>query len=418
MFLVEKFRKTTKSPQIITDETKIDELLSRSVSSVFPSKDDLKKILLSGKRLKVYLGADATGSQLHIGHATNLILLERLRQLGHEIIILFGDFTAMIGDPTGKEAARIQLTEDQVLKNIASWEEQVAKVIDFKDKKNKPIVVKNSKWLSKLSFADVVKLASHFTVQQMIERDMFEKRLQEKKPIYLHEFFYPLMQGFDSVALDVDLEIGGNDQTFNMLAGRILQKNYNHREKFVIATTLLVDPKTNKKLMNKSDGKYIALNDSATDMFGKTMALPDSSLIQVFIDCTYVPIMEIKKIEQELISGTNPKDIKIRLAKELVTMYHSKSEADQAEINFNNTFKKGEIPQDAKSVEVEKGSALADILLHEKIVESKGELRRLIDANAVTEIETDAVISDFNFKIERNISFRIGKKRFIKINIQ
>src|ERR1035437_3298275 len=237
-------------PPVITDASKIDEILSRSVSAIYPSTDEFRKALLSGKRLRIYLGADATGSQLHIGHATNLIILERLRKLGHEIIVLFGDFTAMIGDPTDKRATRVQLTEEQVKKNIKSWETQVGKVIDFKDKTNPARFVKNSTWLSKLNFKDLIKLASNFTVQQMIERDMFEKRLNENKPIYLHEFFYPLMQGYDSVALDVDVEVGGNDQTFNMLAGRTLQKIYNNKNKFVIVTTLLVNPKTNKKLMN------------------------------------------------------------------------------------------------------------------------------------------------------------------------
>ncbi len=404
-----------KSPQIVTNGPEIDEILTRSVKAVYPSRELFKTALSSGKRLKIYIGADATGTQLHIGHATNYMLVERLRRLGHEIIVLFGDFTAMIGDPTGKDAARVQLTEDQVDHNIKTWKEQISKVINLKDKKNQPKFVRNSSWLSKLTFTDVVKLASHFTVQQMIERDMFQKRLTEEKPIYLHEFFYPLMQGFDSVALDVDVEVGGNDQTFNMLAGRILQKEYNKKEKFVVATTLLVNPKTGKKLMNKSEGGYIALDDSAQDMFGKTMALPDEVIVDVFTDCTYVSLSEIEKIKADLARGVNPRDLKVRLAKEIISIYHGAPAAEAAEQDFINTFKKGELPDDTKEVVVMAGSPLIDILVTEAIVTSKSDFRRLVEGGAISEVGTNEGITDMAYKINRNISLRIGKKRFIKI---
>ena len=405
-------------PPVITDASKIDEILSRSVSAIYPSTDEFRKALLSGKRLRIYLGADATGSQLHIGHATNLIILERLRKLGHEIIVLFGDFTAMIGDPTDKSATRVQLTEEQVKKNIKSWETQVGKVIDFKDKTNPARFVKNSTWLSKLNFKDLIKLASNFTVQQMIERDMFEKRLNENKPIYLHEFFYPLMQGYDSVALDVDVEVGGNDQTFNMLAGRTLQKIYNNKNKFVIVTTLLVNPKTNKKLMNKSEGGYIALDDSSDNMFGKVMALPDESSIQVFIDCTYVPMQEISKIRQSLDGGENPRNIKFRLAKEIVAVYHGKDMAEKAADHFESVFKEGAIPEDAIKTSVVKGEKLVDILVREKIVSSKGDFRRLVEGKAISYVGKDDTISDYDYKIEHHGTIRVGKKRFITISIK
>lgn len=404
--------------EVVTDEKKIDEMLSRSVGAIFPSREDLKKVLMSGKRLKIYLGVDATGSQIHLGHATNLILLERLRKLGHEVIFLFGDFTAMIGDPTGKDSARIQLTPEQVSENIKDWKEQVGKIIDLRDKANAPKFAKNSTWLSELNFKDVVKLASNFTVQQMIERDMFDKRLKENKPIYLHEFFYPLMQGFDSVALDVDVEIGGNDQTFNMLAGRVLQKSYNHKEKFVVATTLLVNPKTGKKLMSKSEGDYIAMNDNVTEMFGKTMALPDEVIISMFIDCTYVSMEEITKIKSELASGKNPRDVKIQLAKELVTLYHGKDEAGQAEQNFFKAFTKGQVPDDIKEIEALHGSHIKDALINAGIVSSNGDWKRLIEGNAISVVGTDELITDAHIKAEKDIVLRVGKKRFARIIVK
>lgn len=198
-----------------------------------------------------------------------------------------------------------------------------------------------------MNLGDVIGLAQNFTVQQMLERDMFEKRIAGGIPVYLNEFLYPLLQGYDSVAMDVDIEIGGTDQTFNMLAGRTLQKHFHKKEKFVIATTLLEHPVTKKKIMSKSEGNYIALNDSPQDMFGKTMALPDEKMItQMFVDCTYVPMAEIAKIAEDMVTGGNPRDAKVRLAKEIVRLYHGDAEADKAEQYFVETFSKGQIPDE------------------------------------------------------------------------
>ena len=206
--------------RVDTDEKKIDELLSRSVDTVYPTKESLKSLLLSGKRISVYTGIDPTADYVHLGHSTNFLILEKLHKLGHKITVLVGDFTAMIGDPSDKTAARVQLSRDEILENLKSFKEQIGKILDFKNKEN-PIDFKfNSEWLSGLNFEKLIELAANFTVQQMLERDMFKKRIQENKPLFVHEFFYPLMQGYDSVALGVDLEIGGTDQTFNMLAGQ------------------------------------------------------------------------------------------------------------------------------------------------------------------------------------------------------
>ncbi|MBU6370750.1 MAG: tyrosine--tRNA ligase [Patescibacteria group bacterium] len=398
-----------------TDSEKIEEILTRSIQTILPSKDAFKKELLSGKRLRIYVGADATGSKLHIGHATNFMILERLRQLGHEVIILFGDFTAMIGDPTGKDKERRTLTKKEVESNLKTWKNQVSKIVKIGNFNNGAKIVRNSSWFSKMNFADVVGLASHFTLQQMVERDMFQKRLEEKKPIFLHEFFYPLMQGYDSVVLDVDVEIGGNDQTFNMLAGRTLQKIKRNKEKFVVATTLLINPKTGKKLMNKSEGIIIGLDDEYNDMFGKVMALPDETIISVFIDCTYVSLNEIEKIRKALESGANPRDAKMRLAKEIVTIYHGEEKGEKAEQNFIETFKKGGVPEGMQEVKAENEKPLSEILLGAKIVESKSDFRRLVLEGAVSDAVSGEKITDPNYKISKNITLKIGKKRFVKI---
>ncbi len=399
-------------------EQEIEELLSRSIATVLPTKEELKKILLSGKRLKMYVGADATGPTLHIGHATNFMLLERMRKLGHEIVILFGDFTAMIGDPTDKDAVRKALTKEQVEEHITSWKNQVGKILDLNDTKNPVTILKNSEWLSPLTFSEIIQISSNFTVQHMMERDMFEKRLENQKPIYLHEFFYPLMQGYDSVAMNVDVEVGGTDQTFNMLAGRILQRKYNNKDKFVIATTLLENPKTGKKLMSKSEGGFIGLDDSPQEMYGKTMALPDEVLVSVLTDCTYVSLKEIESIKKDLEAGTNPRDIKMRLARELVTLYHNKEAAEKAENDFIETFKKGGVPEDIETIEAEKGSVLSDILKNASVVASKTEWKRLIEEGAVSNMDTDEKITDQFIKLETSGTYKIGKRRFVKIIVK
>ncbi len=393
---------------VSTDEQKIDELLSRSIAEVLPTKKDFKELLLSGKRLRFYIGTDATGPQLHLGHSTNYLILEKFRQLGHEIIILFGDYTALIGDPTDKEAARVQQTPEQVAGHIRDWKSQVEKIVNFTDPINPAKILQNSEWLSKLSFENLIDIASNFTVQHMLERDMFEKRINTGKPVYLHEFFYPLMQGYDSVAMDVDVEMGGTDQTFNMLAGRILQKRYYNKEKFIISTTLLANPATGKKLMSKSEGNYIALNDTPQDMFGKTMALPDGVVRQMFIDTTNVPLAEIEKILEE-----HPKKAKMRLARELVTMYHSADAAQKAQDDWQNTFSEGGVPDEVPEVFVFSGTKYLETLA-DALHESKSEIRRLIDAGAVSEVGGEKV-TDVDAVITRPQSLRIGKHRFLNI---
>lgn len=394
----------------------IDELLTRSVDTVYPTKKHVRDALLSGKRLTIYTGIDATADYVHLGHSTNYLLLEKLHQMGHQIIVLVGDFTAMIGDPTDKTTTRSRLTKEEVLKNLKTFKTQIAKILDFKDKKN-PILFKfNSQWLSKLNFAELADLAANFTVQQMLERDMFEKRLKENKPLFVHEFFYPLMQGYDSVEMNVDMEIGGTDQTFNMLAGRTLVRRYLNKEKFVITTTLLTNPVTGEKMMSKSLGTGIGLNEPAENMFGKIMALPDEGIVQVFIDCTRLSMAEIEDKQKMLKKGENPRTIKLELALEITKMYHGEKLAASAQEKFISQFSNKELPTDIPTITLEAGTyPLVDLLLETKMVVSKSEARRLIEQKGVKINQETYTAKDVVIKQKNDLVVQVGKRKFVKI---
>ena len=393
-------------------EEQIEAILSRSIFQVLPSKESLKNALLSGKKLRIYVGADATGPQLHIGHATNFMILEKLRKLGHHVIVLFGDFTAMLGDPTEKLAARKRLSQEEVRENIATWKDQVSKLLNFSDAENPAIIRKNSEWLSEMNLSDVIDLASHFTVQQMLERDMFEKRMEEGKPIHLNEFLYPLLQGYDSVTLDVDVEMGGSDQLFNMLAGRTLQRDFHQKEKFVIATTLLENPVTGKKLMSKSEGGFVALNDAPNEMFGKIMALPDEVIRQVFVDCSFLSLGEIEKI----LSSDHPRDAKLRLGREIVTIYHGEERARAAEDYFVSMFSKREIPEDIREIHLSAEMGLMDFLVREGFASSRAEARRKVEQGGV-ELDGEKIL-DRDFALtrqEKPVIIKCGKKDLVRV---
>lgn len=400
--------------KINTDIKKIEEFLTRGVENIYPSAEFLKKKLLSGERQTMYLGVDPTGPTLHIGHAISLKKLKEFQDLGHQVILLIGDFTAMIGDPTDKSATRKQLTRKEVLNNCRLYKKQAATFLSFGWRGAK--LKYNSRWLAKMNFADVLNLASKMTVEQMSKRDMFKKRNEDGKSVYIHEFMYPLMQGYDSVAMKVDGEIGGNDQTFNMLTGRDLVKEINGKEKFVITTKLLVDP--NGKKMGKTEGNMITLNDSPAEMFGKVMSWTDGMILSGFELCTYVPVEEIEKIKQQILAGVNPRDIKVRLAKEIVTIYHSKEEALKAEEDFVKTFKEGGLPEKIDEISTISGEMLSELSVKAGLVKSKGEFRRLVLEGAVSNQETNEKISDPNWKVVSTNIFKIGKRRFLKVIIK
>ena len=393
-----------------TDEKKITELLERGVIlNILPTKEAFRERLRSGERLRIYIGADPTSTALHLSHAKNYMLLEDFRRLGHEVIVLFGDFTAQIGDPTERASVRKQLTPADVQANMQTWKHQLEPILNFSDPKNPALVKFNSDWLSKLSFADVVRLASNFTVQQMLERDMFERRIKAGETVYLNEFLYPLMQGYDSVAMEVDAEMGGTDQTFNMLAGRTLLKRLKQKDKFVLVVHLLENPLTGE-LMSKSRGTGVFLNATATEMYGQIMAQPDEMIRPLFISCTRLPLEEI-----ETIISAHPKEAKMRLARELVQMYHDKEAEQKAERDFVSTFSEGGVPSDIPEAVVQKGASLHEAL--EKLGESKSELRRLAEAGAISEVG-GGTLKDINTPIESNMTLRIGKHRFLKIIVK
>ena len=394
--------------QIDTNEQKIEALLSRSVDEVIPSKKELKETLRSGKRLRIYIGTDATGSSLHLGHATNYLILEKFRQLGHEVIFLIGDFTSRIGDPTDKgDSARKQLTREDVILHTQTWIDQVKPIIDVENADNPVRILYNHDWLAKLTFEDVLHLAANFTVQQMIERDMFEERMSAGKPLYLHELFYPLMQGYDSVAMEVDIELCGRDQKFNALAGRTLLRRLKDREKFVFITTLLENPKTKEKMMSKSLGTGVYLDFDAVKMYGAVMAQPDENMRQLFTDCTKLTDESIN----ECLSLVNPRDAKMKLAYEITRMYHGEGGAKEGETYFTETFQKKQVPEDILEIQPD----YIEALITSEIVASKAELRRLLEAGGIRNAETEEKLSEIPTNVSEPLTLKIGKRRFVKL---
>jgi tyrosyl-tRNA synthetase len=397
------------------NEKEIEQVLSRGVEALFPNKDYIKGRMMKGERLTLYLGIDPTGPTLHLGHAIPLKKLGEFQKLGHQIILLIGDFTATIGDPSDKTAARQKLTREEVLENCKEYKKQASSLISFEGE-NAAQLKFNSEWLAKMNFGDVLELASQMTVDQMLKRDMFVRRIEDKRPIYIHEFMYPLMQGYDSVAMDVDGEVGGNDQTFNMLAGRDLMKCIKGKEKFVVASKLLTD--SSGKKMGKTEGNMVSLDQTPEDMFGKVMSWSDTLIIPGFEIVTDISAEEINSMKKMMESGSNPKDFKVRLAKEIVSKIHGVEKAEIAHQVFEKTFSKGEIPDDIKEIEGRAGALLRDLLVAAGVVSSNADWKRLIEGNAISFIENGEVISDLQKKLEKDIILRVGKKRFARIKVK
>jgi len=389
----------------------INQILHKGVSEVIVKKD-LEQKLYSGKKLRIKFGIDPSGANLHLGHMIPLRKLGEFQKAGHHIIIIFGNFTGQIGDPTGKTNIRLPKTQTEIEKNAQHYMEQAKFALDI----TKVEQLWNADWLSPLNFNDIIQLASHFTVAQMLERDMFQKRIEQDLPISLQEFFYPLMQGYDSVHLKCDVEIGGTDQTFNLLVGRTLQKAYGQPPQNILTMPLLIGT-DGKKKMGKSENNYIIIHDTPQDMFGKIMSIPDNLIISYFELCTNLNFDEIKIIKKELKSGTNPRDLKIRLAKEIVNMYHNKSAANQAEANFIAVFQKGSLPKNIKTLSLKTKSILImDLLVQLKFVNSKSEARRLIEGGAV-KYNKQKILNPFE-EIKLNsqeILLQTGKRHFIYI---
>lgn len=399
--------------KIITDAEKIDEILNRgTIVEIFPNKKEFKEKLLSGEKLRFYIGFDANAPDLHLSHAKNFMLIEKFRKLGHEAIILFGDFTARIGDPTGEHSSRKQLSHKEVLNNLKSWRGLVKPLMDFNDKENPPKIMYNSKWLSKLSFDDLINLASNFTVQQMIERDMFERRLESGHPVYLHEFLYPLMQGYDSVAMNVDVEVCGTDQIFNALAGRTLLKKLKGKEKYVLAVTLMENPKT-RELMSKSKGTGVFLGVPCNEMYGQIMAQPDEMMELLFVNNTHLNLDEIR----DLLKLKNPKDAKTRLSYEIVKIFYGEKKAKKAGEEFERVFKKHELPESIQEIAIAiKPRLITELLIRLGLASSRSDARRkVLEKNAV-KINGKAINNPGEMiKAHEGMVIQYGKRNFRKI---
>jgi len=397
---------------IDTNPAKIKEILERGIEKVI-DKSHLEAALKSGKKLRIYYGIDPTSPIIHLGHSIVLWKLRAFQELGHEVIFLIGDFTAQIGDPTDKEATRQPLTEAQIKENMKDYKKQASKILDF----DKVKMGFNSQWLKKLNFAKILEIASHLSVQRMLERDMFEKRLHEEKNIGLHEFLYPLMQGYDSVAMDVDVEIAGNDQLFNMLVGQKLQKIYNKKDKDVLTTKLLLG--TDGRKMSKTFGNTIPITDEPNNMFGKIMSLKDELIGDYFELCTQVPIEEVVKIKQALQNQTeNPKDLKVKLAQEIVRQYHGEKASQKAKEEFEKVFQKKELPSDIMEWKATDGEYnIMDLLFKSGLTNSRGEGRRMITGGAV-EVNGRVITDRYEtIKVENGMVIQVGKRKFIRISV-
>ncbi|MFA4890841.1 MAG: tyrosine--tRNA ligase [Candidatus Gracilibacteria bacterium] len=388
----------------------IKTLLKRGVAEVI-IREDLEKKLGSKKKLKVKLGIDPSGADLHLGHMVVIKKLNEFQLAGHHVQLVFGNFTGQIGDPSDKLNARQPKTQAELEKNAKKYIQQAGKILDTK----KIEVVWNADWLGKLSFADVIKLAQVFTVHQMLERDMYQERIKQDQPIYIHEFLYPLMQGYDSVALKSDLELGGTDQTFNLLAGRTIQRAYGQEPQSVLTVPLLVGT-DGKEKMGKSLGNYIGITESPKDMFGKTMSIPDHSILSYFELTTDISLEELAKIKKALDEGENPRNLKVRLAKELVTFYHNKKAANDAEQEFINMFQKKQLPDviDEKKLKQTKWK-LVDLLAETGLVASKGEARRMVEQGGVKVDQAKVESIDFEIDVSGGKLLQVGKRKFLKV---
>lgn len=381
----------------------MEEILTRGVSAVYPSRDALEEALNSGKKLRIYTGIDPTG-QLHIGHMVVLRKLRQFQDLGHDVIVLIGDFTAQIGDPTDKSAARRKLSPEEVEENSSNYKELIGKILDTGEANIK--FLHNDEWTNKLKPIDMLELASHFTVQQLIERDMFQQRIKSGKEIYLHEFLYPIFQAYDAVTMDVDMQIGGNDQTFNMLAGRTLMKKLKDKEKFVLATKLLTDGAGKK--MGKTESNFVSLDESPENIFGKVMAYPDEMIEIGFELLTDKNLDEINQ---------NPRDAKAELAYDIVRQLHGESEAKKAQEDFDRRFKNKELPENIEVKNVASSQPLVEILISTGFAPSKSEARRLIEQGAV-KINSEPIKDvGYVYKAPGENVLQVGKLKIVKIRI-
>lgn len=389
---------------------KIKNILERGTDAVI-KKESLLKKLNSGKPLRIKHGIDPTGPKIHIGRAISFWKLKELQELGHKIILIIGDFTAQIGDASDKQSMRPPLTEEEVKENMKHYSEQIGRILDLK----KTEIRYNSEWLGKLGAKELTELATKFTVYQMINRRNFKERFEARKPIGLHEVFYPVYQGYDSKAVKADIEVGGFDQLFNLLIGREVQEFYGQEPQDIITFNLLYGLDGRK--MSTSWGNVVNITDSPEDQYGKIMSMKDDLLLNYFELATRIPLSEVKEIEKKLESKkTNPRDIKARLAREIVSLYHGEKEAVRAEKEFNKVFKKGNLPSDIKEVSVNaKKMNILELLTETKVTSSKSEAKRLIEQGGVKIDEKVQEDWKKEVDIKKGMIIQAGKRKFVKV---
>lgn len=380
----------------------INQIVTRGIQNIIPSKDELVKRLTKGDPLNIYLGIDPTATRIHVGHAVPLRKLHALSQMGHNVTFLIGDFTALIGDTSDKTSERPILTQEEIHENFKTYKAQAEKVCDFSN-----ITIRhNSEWLSKLNFSDIIKLTQHFSVGEFVGRELVKKRLTDGKHVRLDETLYPVMQGYDSWFLDTDVQIGGADQTFNMQAGRILQKDLRGKDSFVLVTDYLLG--TDGTKMSKSLGNAIWITDTPFDMYGKVMSLTDTNIMPYFEMATSLPLEEINEYKNKLESGQNPMEIKKILAYQIVSELHSQADAKKAKENFENTFQKGDIEFNK---ELKSRGTILETLKEDGL--SSSEIKRLLQSNAID--VNKKTITDPNYSVNSGDEIKVGKRNFIKL---
>lgn len=385
--------------------------LKRGVDEILSEADLIEK-LKENRPLRVKLGADPTAPDIHLGHTVVLNKLRQFQQFGHEVIFLIGDFTGMVGDPSGKNTTRPPLSRDDVLRNAETYKQQIYKILD----PQKTRIVFNSSWLGELGTEGMIRLTSNYTVARMLERDDFKKRFSNNQPIAIHEFIYPLLQGYDSVALDADIELGGTDQKFNLLVGRELQKSAGQKPQVAITLPLLVGLDGEKK-MSKSLGNYIGVAESPTEMFGKVMSISDELMWDWYDLLSFRPLTEIAQLKQEVENGRNPRDIKVLLAKEIIARFHSEADAEAAEQEFINRFQKGAMPKDMPELTFEGEMGLANLLKEAGLVASTSEANRMVQQGGV-KIDGEKV-EDAKLVIKASTAvYQVGKRKFARVTVK
>ncbi|MGQ9824531.1 MAG: tyrosine--tRNA ligase [Desulfotomaculales bacterium] len=404
------------------DVEKQMEVIKRGAVEIIPEEEmvaKVKKSLATGRPLRVKLGLDPTAPDIHLGHTVVLQKMRQFQELGHEVVIILGDFTARIGDPTGRSETRPQLSEEEIQANARTYARQIFKILD----PSRTRLVFNSEWLAPLNFARVIELAAKYTVARMLERDDFSRRLREGLPVGIHELLYPLMQGYDSVALEADVELGGTDQKFNLLVGRSLQKEYG-QEPQVAITMPILEGLDGVQKMSKSLGNYIGIDEPPAEMYGKTMSIPDGLMLRYFELVTPVSLAELREISAGLKEGRlHPRDVKMRLAREIVSFYHGAEAAGEAEQEFVRVFQQRELPEEMQEFALGKGELengaiwLPRLMLLAGLADSTSEGRRLIRQGAV---KVDGVkISDPGYTLvpADGMVIRAGKRRFVRLKV-